>query len=174
MSRIERGVALGLGHEGAGLLPVVERGEDLVRLLPLEAPDVARVLGVVVAGARGVVAVEDRAAEGRALDAVAVGAEGVVPAREHPLERAARVGLAEDGDVVVLEAARVSLHLPLEPLVALVRAEALEDLLAEGLLLRGHVGDVGVDDLPVVVHLLPLGVVERKADQLLLLGRERR
>ena len=32
---------------------------------------------------------------------------------------------------------------------------------------------VGFDDCPVVVDLLPLGVVEREADELALLGRER-
>ena len=80
-------------------------------------------------------AVEDRPAEGRPLDAVAVGPEGVVPAGEDPLERLVGARLAEDGDVVVLEPAGVVLHLLLEPLVALLAAEALEDLLAEGLLL---------------------------------------
>src|SRR5436305_1730539 len=88
--------------------------------------------GVAVRGA-----VEDRPAEGRALDAVAVGPERVVPAGEHPFERLVGAGLAEDGDAVVLHPAVVVVHLLLEPLVALLAAKALEDLVAEGpLLLR--------------------------------------
>ena len=173
LSRVVFGlVGLGLGHEGLGLLLVVEGPEDLVRLLALVPPDVVGVLGVFVVVAVGGVTVEDRAAESRAFDAVAVGAEGVVPAGQHPLKRLVGTGLAENGHAVVLEAAGVVFHLLHEPFVAVLAAEVLHDLLAEGLLLGGHVVDRRLDDVPVVADLLPQGMVEREADEFALFRAE--
>ena len=150
-------VGLGLGHEGLGLLLVVQGPEDLVGLLALVPPDVVGVLGVLVVVAVGGVAVEDRPAERGPFDAVAVGAKGVVPAGQDPLERLVGPRLAEDGHVVILEAARVVVHLLREPLVAVLAAKVLHDLLAEGLLLGAQVADRRLDDGPVVADLASAG-----------------
>src|SRR5438270_583826 len=70
---------------------------------------------------------EDRAAERRPPLAMAVGAEGRMTPREHPLERPVGPRLAEDRDVIALEPTVIVVHLPGEPLEALLAAEALED-----------------------------------------------
>ena len=127
--------ASALVDESLGLLLFVQGPEDLVGLLALIPPDVVGVLGVLVEVAVGGMAVEDRATEGGAFDAVAVGAEGIVPAGQDPLERLVGPRLAENGHMVVFESPRVVFHLLHEPLVALLAAEVLHDLPAEGLLL---------------------------------------
>ena len=117
----------GLGDQGLLALLAVEGLEDLVGLLGLVVEDVAGQALLRVAGA---VAVDDRAAEGRALDAVAVGAEGDVPAGQLELELA-RARLAEEGDVILAEPAGVVVHLLEEPLVAVLAGDAAEDLVDE-------------------------------------------
>ena len=145
-------VGLGLGDKRLGLLLVVQGLEDLVGLLALIPPDVVRVLGVLVVVAVGGVAVEDRPAERGAFDAVAVGAERVVPAGQDPLKRLVGPRLAEDGHVVGVESAGVVVHLLHEPLVAILAAEVLHDLPAEGLAARSS--GRSIDGL-TIAQLLP-------------------
>ena len=96
-----------------------------------------------------------------------------MPAGEDPLERLVGPRLAEDGHVVALESAGVVFHLLHEPLVAILAAQVLHDLLAEGLLLGVQVADRRLDDGPVVADPLPQWVVEREAEQLALFRGDR-
>ena len=117
-------------------------------------------------------AVEDRAAEGRALDRVAVAPGRAVPAREDELELAG-AGLAEHRDRISAEPAAVFLHMVDDFVVEFRIVQAAEDLLDHCLLVR-HEGlsDPRLGDLPVGVDLRPELVVEGKTDLRALLRRE--
>ena len=168
-----RGVGLALGEQGPGLLLVVEGREDRVGLLALIPPNVVGVLGVVVARPGGVVAVEDRPAEGRPFDAVAVGPEGVVAAGQDPLERLVGAGLAEDGDAVVLDPRRRRRPSASGTARNLPRCKGLEDSSQRARCSLERSLIVGLTMCPVVLDLRPLGIVEGEADQLALLVLQR-
>src|SRR5690606_26116655 len=98
----------------------VEGLEQLVGLLRL-------VVIQVMAGLLLTVTVDDRTAEGRLLDAVAVGPQREVPAGQFPLELPF-LRIAEDGAAVLVESAAVVVGLLDEPLVAVLAADAFDDL----------------------------------------------
>ncbi|MFN9959841.1 MAG: hypothetical protein ACK55I_42700, partial [bacterium] len=140
-------------HERRLPLPAVEHGTDAIRGHRLRPEDVARVCRAFVE-APGVVAVEDRAAEGHVLGRVTVASERHMAAGEQELKRAA-AGLAQERDrLAVAEAAAVVLHLAVEALVPGGIDEALEDLADEPPLVRREevAGDLGVGGVPVVAH----------------------
>ena len=104
----------------------VEHLEDFVGALRLVPVGVARVIGLFVETLRRV-AVEDRAAEGRAFDGVAVAAARAVPAGEHELELAG-AGLAEERDG----------GLPPKPCLAAVVLDLFVDRLGVFLAVHAH------------------------------------
>src|SRR5205823_1866335 len=93
-----------------------------------------------------------------------------VPAAHDPLELLALSGFAENGDVVLTEAAIVFFHLLHEALVAVFRSAAAKDFANGFLLVLGEkLGNVGLGDGPVGAVLLAERIVEWLANDAFLL-----
>ena len=149
-----------------GLLGI-ERLEDLVGRLGL-------VVVELLLGVGEPVAVDNRSAESRSLDTVAIGPQRQVPTGQFELEPAL-ARLAEQRDVVLLEAAIVVFHLLHHAIVAIFAHHAADDLVNQDPLLGGKeiVANRRLGDRPVGADLLAERMIESEGDHLLLSIGER-